>query len=192
MKLFIHILSLLVLFSFKACNNNHLETQGNLKITAILYSYQSSDSEWTKEIIIRDSIISSTSALFDVYFVNNFFPLHNYLPSNGIFSDSIKDNECKMDYAEPSFHFGKCYNYDTKDRVVNMSVTDPNGRPSRGPWLQFNYIYKYDELDRIIEIKWKEVDDTYTYHYDNNSGYLTEMVIYSSGAIKNRLEIQYQ
>ncbi len=172
--------------------NSSKEIQGRLKINAILYSYQSSDTQRIKESLIRDSIMSSESALFDIYFVNSFFSVHNYLPSNGIFKDSIKENECKKDYSEPEFHFGKCYNYDTKGRVINMSVTDPHARPGRGPLLNFNYTYKYDELDRVIEIKWKEVDNTYTYHYDDNTRYLIEMNIYCSGLIKNQLSIQYQ
>jgi len=154
------------------------QNKTNYKMTVILHDNQNPNSEWTEKMLVKDSIISVELSLIDVYFCNKISRLPYYLPTNGVFRDSIKDNECNMEIYPANV---KCYDYDNKGRVINMSV---NGSGTMGDWA-----YKYDSLDRIIEIQ--RFSTTYTVHYKGNQHLLTELIV-DGGAIQKRIEIQYK
>lgn len=171
MKLLIYTFLFLTVCS---CN---VQKSQERKMTIILHDNQNPNSEWTKDVLIKDSIVSSNSALIDFYFLNKITHIPYYLPSNGIFRDSIKESECKMETYPANV---KCYEFDEKDRVKKMSV---NGSGTMGDWT-----YIYDSLDRIVEIK--RFSTTYSAKYMGDSNLLTEVIV-DGGLIQKRIEIQY-
>ncbi len=169
------LISILLFLTVSSCNGQESPER---KMTMILHDNQNPNSEWTKDILIKDSIISIDSALIDFYFLNKVTHIPYYLPSNGIFRDSIKDDECKIDTYPADV---KCYEYDEKNKVKKMSV---NGSGSMGDWT-----HKYDSLDRIVEIK--RFSTTYTAKYMGDLNLLTEVIV-DGGLIQKRIEIQYK
>ena len=172
---------ILIIVSTIGCGDikqNHLGNHKELKMTVILNDNQNPNSEWTKKTIVKDSIISTESTIIDLYFCNKVAQLPYYLPTSGIFRDSIKDNECNLEIYPANV---KCYEYDSKGRVVKMSV---NGSGTMGDWS-----YKYDSLDRIIEIE--RFSTTYTAHYMGDSHLLTELIV-DGGIIQKKIEFKYE
>lgn len=184
MKLLVYLIVFSIIYS---CNerlqNEKKNTQkDHYEMTVILSDKKNSFSEWTQKTIITDSVISIDSTVIDIYFSNKIVQLPYYLPTNGIFRDSIKDRECDLKIYPANV---KCYEYDNLQRVIKMSV-DGSGT------MGFR-TYKYDSLNRIIEIKRNSV--TYLIKYLKNSRFLTELTV-SDGLLDNvinkRLEIRYE
>ncbi|NEQ51686.1 MAG: RHS repeat protein [Leptolyngbya sp. SIO3F4] len=173
--------SLLVLVSAIGCvemKQNHVDNHKELKMTVILYDNQNPNSEWTKKTIVEDSIITTESTIIDLYFCNKVADLPFYLPTNGIFRDSLKDNECNLEIYPYNV---KCYEYDSKGRVAKMTV---DGSGTMGNW-----VYRYDSLDRITEIE--RFSTEYTAHYMGNLHLLTELLV-DDGIIQKKIEFEYK
>lgn len=178
MRRFTYILILVLTIGCINMKRNHIDNHKELKMTVILNDNQNPNSDWSKKTIVKDSIISPESTIIDLYFCSKVAHLPYYLPTNGIFRDSTKDNECNLEIYPSNV---KCYEYDNKGRVLKMSV---NGSGTMGDWT-----YKYDSLDRIIEIK--RFSTIYTAHYMGDFHLFTELLV-DGGTIQKKIEFIYE
>ncbi|MHB0756984.1 hypothetical protein [Polaribacter sp. M15] len=137
------------------------------------------ESKWKEIELIKDSIIDLKKTKVDLYFSKKIAKTPFYMPTNGIYKDSIKDNECDWSIYPANV---KCYEYDNKNRVKSMSV---NGSGTMGTWN-----YKYDELDRITNIE--KLGTNYTIKYDDKYGILKEIIKSSTSSLEEKIEITYE
>jgi hypothetical protein len=159
-------LTVLTLFS---CDKKPLE------MTIVFYD-DHSGMKMTIDTLVVDSLIDPSKSAIDIYFCSDQFHIPYYLPSGGIYKDSIKEKECDMSIYPQNV---KCYTYDQQDRVSTMSV---NGSGTMGTWN-----YEYDSKDRITAIEW--LGHNYEVKY-NDRGLLTELTE-DTGTLKTRLQIVY-
>ena len=138
--------SLIILFLILISCNEKSEL---VKVSMIHSNNLNKGMEWKEKELTRDSLIDYKKTKIDIYFCNKIAKMPYYLPTNGIFKDSIKNKECDMSIYPRNV---KCYEYDNKNRVKSMSVS---GSGTMGTWN-----YQYDKLDRIIQIEW--VGDIFT------------------------------
>jgi hypothetical protein len=181
MRHYLYLLALLVMIS---CNGNS-QTEESLAIpenqlmmTVILHDSLKPYSDWKSRVLLKDSLINPLSTSVDIYFSNRIAHLPYYLPTNGVYMDSVKEKECNWDIYPANV---KCYKYDSKGRVVTMTV---NGSGTMGDWN-----YKYDQQDRIVGVE--RLGSIYSLKYDSLHGLLTELTV-KEKSIKQRLEIKYR
>ncbi|MGC3945572.1 MAG: hypothetical protein QM762_13815 [Chryseolinea sp.] len=146
-------------------------------MTVVLYDNQNPGMKVATDTLVKDSVISLSKSTIDIYYCSDQFHIPYYLPTGGIYKDSIKEKECDMSIYPRNV---KCYMYDEQNRVTTMSV---NGSGTMGDWN-----YKYDSKDRIINIEW--MGHNYEIKY-NDLGLLTEL-IEESGDLKTRIKIGYR
>ncbi|MGO4913829.1 hypothetical protein [Leeuwenhoekiella sp. W20_SRS_FM14] len=170
-------ITFLILISFFfSCNRN----SERIKITVSHYDNRNVDeSKWKDIEIIKDSLTDLKETKVDLYFSQKLAKIPFYMPTNGIYKDSIKDNECNWNSYPANV---KCYEYDNKNRVKSMSV---NGSGTMGTWN-----YQYDELDRITNIE--NLGTIYTIKYDDKYGILKEIIKDLPGNLEERIEITYE
>ena len=168
---FILLISLLL-----GCNTN----TKRIKITVSHYDNLNVDkSKWKDIELIKDSLTDLKETKVDLYFSQKIAQIPFYMPTNGIYKDSIKDNECDWGSYPANV---KCYEYDKKNRVKSMSV---DGSGTMGIWN-----YQYDELDRITNIE--HLGTIYSIKYDEKYGILKEIIKNSPGNLEERIEITYE
>ncbi|QXP78759.1 MULTISPECIES: hypothetical protein [Winogradskyella] len=166
---------LLISFLF-SCNRN----SERIKITVSHYDNLNVDeSKWKDIELIKDSLTDLKETKVDLYFSQKLAKIPFYMPTNGIYKDSIKDNECDWSSYPANV---KCYEYDNKNRVKSMSV---NGSGTMGTWN-----YQYDELDRITNIEY--LGTIYTIKYDDKYGILKEIIKDLPSNLEERIEITYE
>jgi hypothetical protein len=153
------------------------DKEQQLKMTVVFYDNQNPGEKITIDTLVLDSLITQSKATIDIYFCSNQFHIPYYLPTGGIYKDSIKEKECDMSIYPQNV---KCYKYDEKNRVTTMSV---NGSGTMGDWN-----YKYDSKDKITNIEW--LGHNYEIKY-NDLGLLTDLTE-ESGILKKRLQIIYE
>ena len=176
------IIFLLLISFFFSCTKN----SERIKITVKHYDNLNIDeSKWKHVELIKDSLIDLKETKIDLYFSQKIAKIPYYLPTNGIYKDSIKDKECNIDSFDESvksFAFLKCYEYDSKKRVKSINVS---GSGTMGTWN-----YKYDELNRITNIE--NLGTIYTIKYDDKYGILKEIIKDLPGNFEERIEIMYE
>jgi hypothetical protein len=148
-----------------------------LRMTVMFYDNQNPESRVTVDTLVLDSLINPSRATIDIYYCWTNFHIPYYLPTGNIYKDSAKEMECDMSKYPANV---KCYMYDAKKRVVEMSV---EGSGTMGTWK-----YKYDSLDRITNIEY--LANKYSISY-NGFGLLTELSE-DDGQIKKRLVFSYR
>ncbi len=146
-------------------------------MTVVFYDNQNPGMKMTTDTLIKDSVVSLDKSTIDIYFCNSQFHIPYYLPTGGIYRDSVKEKECDMSIYPQNV---KCYKYDEQNRVTTMSV---NGSGTMGDWN-----YKYDSQDRITNIEWMGTNFEIKY---NDLGLLTDLTE-DNGTIKKRLQIAYE
>ena len=165
-----------------SCNRN----SELIKITVSHYDNLNIDeSKWKNENLINDSLIDLNEIKVDLYFSQKVTKIPYYMPTNGIYKDTIKDKECNYEISPENLRpvaFLKCYEYDNKNRVKSMSI---NSSGTMGTWN-----YQYDELDRIINIE--NLGTIYTIKYDDKYGILKEIIKNLSSNLEERIEISYE
>ena len=159
----------LCLVTFLSCDNR------SVKMTIVFHDNHSGR-KMTIDTLVRDSLIDLTKSKIDIYFCSDQFHIPFYLPTGGIYRDSIKEKECDMSIYPQNV---KCYTYDGQNRVVTMSV---DGSGTMGTWT-----YQYDSKDRITKIEW--LGHNYDARY-NDLGLLTELTE-DTGTLQTRLEMVY-
>jgi hypothetical protein len=100
----------------------------------------------------------------DIYYFSKKFRIPYYLPTNGIFRDFTKDNECNWDKYPATVN---CYTYDPKNRVIKMDIN--------GSGVMDAHTYSYDENDNITCIH--DIFDKYIYLKYNRNGSLEKMTV---------------
>lgn len=149
-----------------------------VKMSVIYRHNLNIDLKWRQKVFIKDSLIDIRQAKIDIYFSKKVAQIPYYLPTNGIYKDSIKDKECDIGIYPTNV---KCYQYDNENRVQSMNVS---GSGTMGTWS-----YKYDKQDRIIEIEY--LGNRYTIQYHEKHGLLKEIVKDLSGNLEERVEFKY-
>lgn len=152
--------------------------ENQLMMTVILHDSVKPYSDWKSRVLLKDFLIEPLSTTVDVYFCNRLAHLPHYLPTNGVYKNSVKEKECNWNTYPANV---KCYKYDAKGRVVSMSV---EGSGIMGDWN-----YKYDQQDRIVEVE--RLGTIYSMKYHSLYDLLTELTV-KEKSIKQRLEIKYK
>lgn len=158
-------------------NIDNYEAEEQLQMTVVL-KMEHPIYEWKIDTLVKDSIITKNTATIDVYFCRKLIRLPYYLPTNGLFREALKDNECDMSIYPKNV---RCYEYDHKGRVSKMSI--------EGSGTTGYYTYQYDALDRVK--KMKRFLTTYKFKYLERTQLLTEFIVDGSGKQK-RLIIAYR
>jgi len=153
------------------------ESDELLKMTVVFES-EHPIYEWKMDTLIKDSIISKKTAIIDLYFAQKLKQISYYLPTNGMFREAQKDNECEMSIYPRNV---KCYEYDRKGRVTKMSV--------EGSGTTGYTTYKYDSYDRVK--KMERFSTTYTAKYLDKTQLLTELKVESPSGL-NQLILTYR
>jgi YD repeat-containing protein len=150
---------------------------GLVKLTVIEQGNQNPGIEFTTDTLINSQTIDLSEVKIDAYFCWRSFRMPYYMPTNGIFKDSVKVSECNWSIYPRTV---KCYQYDSRGRVISMQIE------GSGVTKSCNLIY--DGNDRIVEITCHFEKYKMTY---NSAGNLLAMTI-ESGDTQKRLEFIYE
>ena len=131
-------------------------------VTVILYDNQNPGFSLSFDTVMKEKQIDMTTTSIDLFFCNNFFHLPYDVPTDGIFKNVSKDKECDMKIYPATV---KCYEYDTKHRVVRMTVN--------GSGTMNDFSYKYNDKNQITEIT-DIGNDKYSIIY-NSDGTISEL-----------------
>ena len=155
-------LLLLLTFPFLVIGSCGQDRGKKRKVTVILYDNQNPGFSLSVDTVMKAKEIDLTTTSIDLFFCNNFFHLPYYVPTDGIFKNISKDKECDMKIYPATV---KCYEYDTKNRVVKMTVN--------GSGTMNNFSYKYNDKNQITEIT-DNGGDKYSIFY-NSEGTISEL-----------------
>jgi hypothetical protein len=135
------------------------QVDGNtqIKLTVVRHDNENPRFEVKTDTVFIDSVDLSKTKV-DVYFCHQQFQIPYYMPTKSIYRDSIKDKECDWKIYPATV---KCYEYDTKGRVIKMQV--------EGSGTMGSHTFIYDDSDKIIEMT-DNSSDKYkmTYGRDGN------------------------
>jgi hypothetical protein len=135
-----HLL-LLLTFPFFVILSCGQDKKNKRKVTVILFDNQNPGFSLSVDTVMKAKQIDLTNTSLDLFFCNNFFHIPYYVPTDGIFRNASKDKECNMRIYPATV---KCYEYDTKNRVVKMTVD--------GSGTMNNFSYKYNDKNQITDI----------------------------------------
>jgi len=146
-------------------NTNHK------KLTVIYYNNQNITLTVNVDTVLKAKQIDLSKTAIDIFYCNEHFHLPYYVPTNSIYKNAAKDKECNMKIYPATV---KCYTYDSKKRVIKMTVS--------GGGTENSFTYKYNDKNEVIEIT-DYGDDKFTIAY-NPDGSIAELKENDLGAEK--------
>jgi len=168
-----HILLLtLTLVVLAACGQNK-----SSRLTVVFFNNQNPNSKITVDTLLKAKEFNLSDTPIDLFFAWKNFHLPYYVPTDGIFKNATKDQECDMKIYPRNV---KCYEYDDKNRVIKMNVS--------GSGTMNNFTYKYNDKNLITEIT--DIGKKFILEY-NADGTLSELR-QSDGVISKKLVFIYE
>lgn len=149
-----------------------------VELTVIKRDNQNPGFAFRTDTLINSETVDLTETKIDVYFCWRNFHIPYYLPTNGIYKDSIKYKECAWTKYPANV---KCYGYDEKGRVARMNI-EGSGTTSFQTFL-------YDKNDKITSITDNSLS-TYKMTYDNKGNLIT--MTFGDGVLQKRLVFIYK
>jgi YD repeat-containing protein len=152
------MLLILILIILISCEQNKYS-----RVTVVSFDYDSTNFKLKIDTLLKLKEVDISEKPIDVFFSCQKFHLPYYVPTDGIFKNASKSKECDMAIYPANV---KCYKYDLKKRVVEMSVN--------GSGTMHHFFYTYNKKDQIIQIT--NMGSRYTLHYDaaNNLSQLVQ------------------
>jgi len=136
------MLKILLVISISLSVLIFLQTKSNYKnITVILYSNKNAGNATSSDTLLSNKRTNISKTKIDVFYCNLNFKLPYYTPTDGIYKTGSKHKECNNSIYPFTV---KCYAYDSKNRVVKMTVS--------GSGTEKIYTYNYDNKNQITEI----------------------------------------
>jgi YD repeat-containing protein len=152
-----HIFSLITaLIVLSACGQNR-----STRLTVIFSDDQNPNSKVTVDTLLKAKQINVVDTPIDLSFACMNFHLPYYVPTEGIYKNAAKDQECDMKIYPRNV---KCYEYDDKNRVTKMTVN--------GSGTMNNFKYLYNDKNQVTEIT--DVGSKFELKY-NADGTLSEL-----------------
>lgn len=164
-------LLILIFIILSSCGQNDRS-----RLTVILFDNQNPYFNLKIDTLLKMKELNFSETPIDVFYASQEFHLPYYVPTDGIFKNAAKSNECNMSVYPATV---KCYKYDSKNRVVEMSIN--------GSGTMNHFFYTYNKKDQIVKIT--DMGSNYTLHYDsaNNLSQLIE----SNGTVTKKLVFTY-
>ncbi|MES2515301.1 MAG: hypothetical protein V4580_14205 [Bacteroidota bacterium] len=156
------ILILLVILSISTANGQGpLGDTSKVYVTVVRHDNQHPHFEYKTDTLVKDTLITKLKA--DLYFTHRLCHFPYYMPTFSMTKNIYQDKECNMKIYPRTV---KCYQYDSLKRVTRMQV---EGSGTRGYWF-----YKYDNYNRVIELKRDLAIITMTYNKDGTLAEIKE------------------
>ena len=152
------------------------EQKKHSRLTVVSFDGQNQDFKLKIDTLVKMKETDFSITPIDVFYSSKQFHLPYYVPTDGIFKNAAKSQECNMTVYPANV---KCYKYDSKNRVVEMSVN--------GSGTMNHFLYTYNDKDQIVQIT--DMGSNYTLHYDaaNNLSQL----IQRNGTVTKKLVFTY-
>lgn len=160
------------LFVLTACGQNKVS-----KVTAIFFDNQNPNLKINNDTLLKAKEINFSATPIDLFFTYSNFHLPSFVPTDGIFKNAAKDNECDMKIYPANV---KCYEYDKKKRVIKMTVN--------GSRTMNKFIYWYNDKNQIIKITNNGIKFILRYNVDGTLSELKQ----SDGVINKKLVFIYE
>lgn len=157
--------------------NKYVVDCGQTKLTVIKRDNQNPGFEYKTDTLIKSQTVDLSKNKIDVFFCYRSFHIPYYMPTKSIYKDSIKDKECSWKIYPNAV---KCYEYDSKNRVIKMQV--------EGSGTTCSHTFKYDDQDRIIEMQ--SHSDIYKMAYDKDGNLL--LITVDGGSLQKQLTFIYE
>jgi YD repeat-containing protein len=107
-------------------------------ITVIYSNNQRIDGKMVVDTLINQREINLPDTPIDLFYTHENFQFPYYVPSNGMYKDTVKDKECDMNIYPQTV---KCYEYDSRNRVKHMHVS--------GSGTESDFTYTYNEKGQV-------------------------------------------